>query len=112
MGDDSPRSSLEGALTPFRWDLMGFGLSHAWITGLLAQAAREPWAVGSVLNAQMFIYIAAIIAGGALIAGPLRRGLPGRRVFAVVAVLAALSCLATFFVRFQFYQMHMTAGMV
>ncbi len=93
MGDDSPRGSLEGALTPFRWDLMGFGLSHAWITGLLAQAAREPWAVGSVLNAQMFIYIAAIIAGGALIAGPLRRGLPGRRVFAVVAVLAALCTL-------------------
>lgn len=35
-----------------------------------------------------------------------------RRALGRLAVLAALSCLATFFVRFQFYQMHMTAGMV
>lgn len=93
MEDGPSRDSLEGALTPFRWDLMGFGLSHAWITGLLAQAAREPLAVGSTLNAQMLIYGAAVIVGGLLIVGPLRRGIPGSRAFVAVSVFAAAFAL-------------------
>lgn len=62
MGDAENRQSLGEVLTPFRWDLLGFGFCRAWVTGLLAYSANQIWTSGASLSLQltMFFSMAAV----------------------------------------------------
>lgn len=77
-------------LLPFRWDLMGFGLSHAWFTGLLAQTARVVLIPSMPLNYQIVMYIPAALTALALIllAPHASNRLQATRLFIIVSAVA------------------------
>lgn len=87
---DLPQSPL----LPFRWDLMGFGLSHAWVTGMLAQAAQVAPVPSTPLSYQMAMYVLAVLAAAALVLATPRASnrLQATAPFVLVAV-AALACV-------------------
>ncbi len=53
------REHIKSTLIPFRWDLLGFGLSRAQTTALLAFAANEIWISGASFAVQEAMFLAA-----------------------------------------------------
>lgn len=87
-GNSLPQSPLP----PFRWDLMGFGLSHAWITGMLAQAAQAASVPSTPLGYQIAIYTLAALMALALVLCPPRTSgrLQAKLPFVLVTIAAVL----------------------
>ncbi len=84
--------SPESSLLPFRWDLMGFGLSHAWVTGMLAQAAQATLIPSTPVSYQMAMYVFAVLTALELVLSPPRMTarLQGVAPFAAATVTALL----------------------
>lgn len=57
MAHVATRQQIAGLILPFRWDLVGFGLSRAHATALLAFAASSAWAAGTSLALQVFMLL-------------------------------------------------------
>ena len=59
LAQEQLRETIGLALVPFRWDLLGFGLSRAQATALLAFAANEIWISGASLAVQEVVFMLA-----------------------------------------------------
>lgn len=67
MDTSETKTSVFAALTPFRWDLLGFGFCRAWITGLIAYSANEVWSSGAPFGLQVILYVSAAVVAFAIV---------------------------------------------
>ena len=87
LAQEQLRETIGLALVPFRWDLLGFGLSRAQATALLAFAANEIWISGASLAVQEVVFMLAAATALAIAMFAKRRADLAAPVGAVVAFL-------------------------
>ncbi len=87
LAQEQLRETIGLALVPFRWDLLGFGLSRAQATALLAFAANEIWISGASLAVQEVVFMLAAATALAIAMFAKRREDLAAPVGAVVAFL-------------------------